>query len=87
MLAFRIRYICGSYFYRRNQRRVYYTYDTHGYLGEKDSIADHCGEIFNTIFAEKVLYDKTEHEKLLTQYPRLRNHEVFLEPLRIPEQV
>lgn len=81
-----IRWMCSKMLYRRNRRNLYYTIDNHGLLGEKDSIADHPGEVYDRIFAEKVLYDASEHQAYLDAYPEKRvPYEKYLEPLRIKD--
>lgn len=81
-----IRLMCSKMLYRRNRRNLYYTIDNHGLLGEKDSIADHPGEVSDRIFAEKVLYDVKEHQAYLDECPEKRvPYEKYLEPLRIKD--
>lgn len=81
-----IRLMCSKMLYRRNRRNLYYTIDNHGLLGEKDSIADHPGEVYERIFAEKVLYDACEHQAYLDECPEKRvPYEKYLEPLRIKD--
>lgn len=52
--------------YQKNGKNVYYTIDNHGFLGEKDSIADMLDEEkYQLMFSEKVLYDEEKHNEYL----------------------
>lgn len=57
--------------YQKNGRNVYYTIDNHGFLGEKDSIADILNEDkYQLVFSEKVLYDEEKHNAYLRRLNR-----------------
>lgn len=59
-----VRFMCDK-LYEKSKKKVYYTIDNHGFMGEKDSIADLPKEQYDIIFSEKVLFDERERELYL----------------------
>lgn len=65
-----IRFMCEKFYGIRN---VYYTFDKHDLLNEKDSIADAPMKIYDFIFKYKIKYDEEEHEKYLKSLEKDKN--------------
>lgn len=59
-----IRSECEKFYGLRN---IYYIYDKHNLLGEKDSPADLPNKLFNYLFKYRVTYDEKEHKEYLKE--------------------
>lgn len=56
-----IKEMCEARLYGKTKRKIFYTFDQDGVLGEKDSIADLPNDVFQKIMEQKVQYTEDDH--------------------------